>query len=325
LYVAVDLSIHGARFLSSEQTTFADVSLYYLHTFATLLEIFSTLAFLLASLRVLFHLNNHRELVALQMAGLSKKRLLFPFFLFASLLSLVGYANSQWFAPEASDISHTFMSAHKAKKKKRETSRVYSLSLEDDSNLVYQRFDPEKKELFDVFWIRTPHDIWHMKYLTVDPLRGRFVNHLTRNSQKQIEKSESFPARDFPEIPWDEEAILHKFVPPENRPLSTLFSQAVIASAERHGILAHLYYKLLAPLTPFLILLAISPLSLRFSRNHPLFLIAAVSLFSFISLKVILDGMLILGETQTLPASLAIFGPIAFLLAFLLPPFARMR
>lgn len=325
IYVIVDLSVHGVRFLSSGQTTFAELFVYYLRTLSGLLELFLTLTFLLASMRVLFDLNNHRELVALQMAGLSKKRLLSPFFYFAAFLSTVCFINSQWFAPDAIDTAHDFMSAHKTKKKKVKAGRVCSIPLEDDSELVYQSFDREKKELFDVFWVRTPNDIWHMKYLTVEPLRGRFVNHLTRNGKRQIEKSESYLNRDFPEIPWNEEAILHKFVPYDNRPIATLFSQAIIDSADRHSVLTHLYYKLLAPLMPFLVLFCIGPISLRFSRNHPLFLIAAASLFGFIALKVILDGMLILGETHVLPSLLAIFGPAALVLAFSLPSYVRMR
>ncbi|HSX10239.1 MAG TPA: LptF/LptG family permease [Chlamydiales bacterium] len=326
IYVVVDLSVHGVRFLSSGHTTFAEVSLYYFRTLAVLLDLFLTLTFLLATMRVLFDLNGHREIVALQMAGLSKKKLLVPFFVFAAFLSSLCYINSQWFSPDAQDVADAFMIAHRPQKKsKADKIHVYSISLEDDSELVYQSFDKAKKELFDVYWIRNPNDIWHMKNLRVDPLQGQFVNHLTRNSKKQLEKSESFTLRDFPELPWNEEATLQKFVPFENRPIATLCSQAIIDSAERRSILTHLSYKLLVPLMPFLVLFAIGPISTQFSRNRPVFLIAAFSLFGFISLKVILDGMLILGENQVLPAIVAIWGPIALVLAFSLPSFIKMR
>jgi lipopolysaccharide export system permease protein len=325
IYVVVDLSVHGVRFLSSGKTPLAEIALYYLRTFAVLLELFLTLTFLLATMRVLFDLNEHRELVALQMAGLSKKRLLAPFFLFAAFLSAICYLNSQWFSPDAQDVADAFMVAHKPKKKKKtESIHVYSVSLEDDSELVYQSFDQTRNELYDVFWIRTPNDIWHMKHLELAPLRGHYVNHLTRN-KKLLEKAESFVQKDFPELPWNQEAILQKFVPYENRPLLTLLFQGLTASAERRSVLSHLYYKLLVPLMPFLVLFAIGPISLHFSRHRPLFLITACALFGFIALKVILDGMLILGENQVLPALVAIFGPVALVLAFSLPKFARMR
>lgn len=325
IYVIVDLAIHGVRFISSEKTTCREVCFYYLQTFSALLELFLTLTFLLASMRVLFDLNEHRELVALQMAGLSRKRLLAPFFLFAAFISAICYINSQWFAPDAQDVADAFMIAHKPLPKKTKRIHVYSISLEDDSELVYQSFDREKQELFDVFWIRTPSDIWHMKYLEIAPLQGRFVNHLTRNHNKQLEKSESFILKNFPELPWDEGAILQKFVPFENRPISALLAASASDSAERPSVLSHLYYKLLVPLMPFLVLFAIGPISIHFSRNRPLFLIAAKALFGFIALKVILDGMLILGENQVLPAVIAICAPIVLVLAFSLPSFVRMK
>lgn len=323
IYVVVDLSVHGIRFLS--QSSFLEVTLFYLRSLSALLEFFFTLTFLLSTMRVLFDLNAHREVVALQMAGLSKKKLLLPFFLFAALLSAVSYLNSQFFAPEAQDTVEAFRDSHKLKKKKGETNHVYSISLEDDSELVYQKFDKEKRELYDVFWIRTPNDIWHMKFLEIDPLRGRYVHHLTRNQAKQMEKTESWIARDFSEIRWNEEAILHRFVPFANRPLSTLLVQACFDTAERSSVFSHLFYKILTPLMPLLVLFVIGPVSLRFSRTTPIFLITACSIFGFIALKVILDGMLILAENQVVPSVLAIFGPLIVFLSFSLPVYVRMR
>lgn len=321
IYVTVDLSVHGVKFFA--KSTFVEVAQYYLRTLATFFELFLSLAFLLAALRVLFDLNSHREMLALQMAGLSKKQLLTPFFLFATLLSSACYINTQWFAPGAQDTTLAFKGAHKEKKVKK--IFLYSVSLEDNSELVYQSFNEEKKELFDVFWIRTPKDIWHMKYLETTPVKGHFVHHLVQNDLRQIEKTESFLTKDFPEIAWDKEAFLHKYVPFESRSISTLLLQARNTGAERPSIFSHLYYKLLTPLTPLLILFAIGPICMRFARNRPFFLIAACAIFSFIALKVILDGMLILGENQVLPALVAIWSPLLLALCISTPSFIKMR
>jgi lipopolysaccharide export LptBFGC system permease protein LptF len=323
IYVIVDLSINGIDFLST--STLSSLSLYYLHTFSGLLELFLSLTFLLATMRVLFDLNSHREIVALQMAGLSKKRLLSPFFIFASFLSSLCYLNSQFLAPEAQDNTFAFKKEHKEKKKKKaEKTHVSSLSLSDNSEVVYLDFNEETKELFDLFWIKTPSDIWHMKTLRIDTLEGRFVNHLTRNDAKQFEKAESYESHFFPDLPWDNEVIVHKFIPFENRPLSTLLIQFLSDSAEKASVASHLYYKLLLPLMPFLVLFAVSPISMRYSRNLPLFLIASCAIFGFIGIKVVLDGMLILAENQVLPPSLALLAPCALLLALSLPNFAQM-
>ncbi len=320
VYIIADLSVHSTRFYG--KPTFSDISLYYLRIFATLMDLFLSLSFLLAILRVLFQMSGQGEFVALQMAGLSKKKLMRPFFLLAFFLSILGYVNSQWFAPHAREVTEGFYKPHK---KKTKATRVYSLSLEDESELVYQNFDKDKQEMFDVFWVKNPQDIWHMKYLQLESLTGRFVHHFTRNENQQLEKTESFALKELPEFRWNKEAILHKFIPFDQRPISTLFFQALNDSAEKAAIFTHLLYKLLVPLVPFFTLFAIAPISVYFSRYRPLLLIAASAIFGLISLKVILDGMLLLGETQVLPAWVAIGGPIALLLFFSLPRFVKMQ
>ncbi len=321
IYMVVDLSVHGVRFLS--KSSLIDVLHFYMYTFASLLELFLTLAFLMAALRVLFDLNAHREFTALQMAGISKKRLLSPFFLFAGILSSLVFINSEWVAPAAQEAIDTFKETHKGKKRKEE--HVYSISLKDHSELVYQNFDRGKKELFDVFWIRTPSDIWHMKHLQLEPLCGRFVTHFVRNEKNQMEKEASFERKKLPELLWDEKAILNRWTPIENRSISTLFTQAWIASSEQSSVHSHLFHKLLAPLVPFLILFAISPACMVFSRQNRPFFIAVCSIFGLIALKVVLDGMLVLGENQVLTPSLALIGPILLVLCLSTPSFLRMR
>ncbi len=189
IFVAVDLSVNSVRFFSSGKTLVEEIALYYLQNFAKHLELFFPLSFLMASMKVLLDLNSHRELVALQMAGLSKKKLLAPFFLFAAFLSIACYANSEWIAPDAQDAACKFKTAH-MKKQKKKREHVFNLTLEDGTELVYQKFDPLEKEFFDVFWLRAPDDVWHMKHLKIEtaPPLGRFVDHLSRTEEKRFEK-----------------------------------------------------------------------------------------------------------------------------------------
>jgi lipopolysaccharide export LptBFGC system permease protein LptF len=105
---------------------------------------------------------------------------------------------------------------------------------------------------------------------------------------------------------------LQRFVAYENRSLSTLFHQALSDSADKPNIFSHLHYKLALPLFPFLILLAIGPFSLKFSRSLPFFFFAACALFAFAALCTILDGMLILGENRVLSPFIAIWTPLLF-------------
>lgn len=326
MYVIIDLSVHGVRFLSIGKATFSEISLFYLHNFAMHLHLFMPIAFLLSILKVLLDLNSHNELVALQMAGLSKKILLRPFFLLATFLSLILYINNQWLAPDALDASDAFRSQHSKKRKKVKREHLYNLALDDDTELIYQSFDEKKKELFDVFWVKSANDIWHMKYLKIDAkhAKGRFVDRLQRNDQGQFEKTESFLEYSFRKLPWNEHTELERFVPFENRSLLTLLKQALTLSADRPRIFCHLHYKMALPLIPYFILIALSPVAMHFSRTRSSFLIVAISLLAFIGLMTILDGMLILGENRVIPGYLAIWGPIAIAFFATLRPFAKL-
>ncbi|MBU6446341.1 MAG: LptF/LptG family permease [Verrucomicrobia bacterium] len=322
VFIIVDLSAHGARFFS--KTGLGEILLYYFYTFSANLELFFGLVFLLAALRVLLDLAHHREVVALQMAGLSKKRFLAPFFLFAGCIALICLINSQWFAPHAGDVSAGFKTAYKPNRKP-STKKLYIVSLDDTTSIVYSCFDPRRQELIDVFWVRSPNEFWHMKSFSIDRREGYFVDHLMRDSAKLFAKTESFETRYFQEMPWNHEVILHRCIPYERRSLSTLFLQAWSKPADARVVFSHLYYKLVMPLLPFFILIGICPSVLRYTRNPPTLLIIALSIFVFLAFKSVMDGMLILGENQVLPSYVAIFFPVALILCANLPAFIRLR
>jgi len=297
-YVLVDLSIHGPK-LAARTNLF----LYYVYQFAAHLTLFSSLTFLLASLKVLLDLNGHLEFVALQTGTLSAKKLLLPFFWAAGALSLVCYANEQWFAPNSVAI---------ARKKQ---ASMHVVSLDDKSDLVYQRFDPVKKELVDVFWVRNSHDIWHMKTMSLKPVpTGHGVDHLVRT--KQLEKTESFEERVFEELPQIADS---PFIPLERRPISALWKQAV-----KPNVRSHLHSKLMMPLLPVLTLLVIAPFALTFSRKKTAGIFVALSLFGFVTLTTLCESLLILGENQVLPPLVAIWTPVWLILVLAMPRFVRL-
>jgi lipopolysaccharide export LptBFGC system permease protein LptF len=314
VYAIVDLSIHGIRFFSNTTTAWTEIFSYYIHNFAKHLELFFPLTFLLASLKVLLDFSAHHEFTALQMAGLSKRALLHPFFLLAGILALAAYGNSQWLTSEEEPLQTKALC--KIKKP------VHHLSLKDSSELVYQNFNRETKELSDVFWIKSNKEIWHMQSFL--PPVGSFVDRLQRNEQQVFEKIESFPTYTFQEIQFPEDARFEKFVSFENRPLCTLLLQSIKPTAEQKSVISHFHYKLATPLLPFFILFAIAPFAMHFSRTKSPFLLAAISLCAFIGFMTILDGMLIFGENQVLPGALAIWGLIACFCIPTLPRFMKL-
>lgn len=328
VYTTIDLSIHGVRFFSKTSVEWLAVLSYYFHSFASQLEFFFPFTLLLASLKVLTDLGLNHELTALQMAGLSKKKLTSPFFAFAAILCLISFAGGEWISPKAQKEIASFRSVHTKREKKKKSSHIFKTPLQDKSELIYQEFNESSHELFDVFWIKNSKDLWHIKFLWLDPEgikspRGRFADRFQRNRENKLEKTESHLGRTFPEIIFDSSIGLKTFVPIEDRPLSTLFQQAIKPSSETNSVRCHLHYKLASPLISLLILFAISPFAMSFSRSKSVFLLTAVSIFAFVGFITILDGMFILGENQVIAASLAIWGPIAFALLLFIPRFAK--
>ena len=324
LYTAIDLSINGIRFLSKDATSIIGILINYLRHFSKLFDLFSSFSFLLATLKVLIDLNTHRELSALQIAGISAKRLLMPFFLLAALLTIASYGNSQWISPNA---QQTIQGTQSKKRKSKTEGRIFSVDLEDGSELIYQMYCPEKEELFDVFWIRSPTDLWHIKYLKVHskPVQGRFAEHFTRNHHGIFEKTESFEHSIFPDLQCNSSASLQKFIPFEERPLLLLLQQAMAKGAEKQKSGAHLQYKLALPLIPFLMLFSIAPFAFRFSRGTFAFLFASCCFFAYVGLRTLLDALLILAENQVFSPFLAIWGPLAICFTVSLYFFSRLR
>jgi lipopolysaccharide export system permease protein len=311
IYAVVDLSMHSVRFFADGQAPFVAVARYYLSHFSAFLNLFFPLAFLLSSIRVLSDLSSHGEIVALQMAGLSAQRLLAPFTLFACALSLTAYVNAEWWAPDSLAVATTFREKHAPRHKRDAKAKVQTLPLTDRSELVFQAYDPVTETLHDVFWLRSSTEFWHMKTLTFSPLTAHYADRFIRG--RLVEKAESFETLPVPQLLLLPEDISNRTVPFEQRSLSQLIDWATSARAEASPAAAHLHYKLAVPLLPLLLLAWVAPYCLRFHRFKQTFLIALLALGSLFTLFTLLDGMLILAESQVLPSYLAIWGPLAAL------------
>ncbi len=323
IFTLLDLSIHGVRFFSHGLIGIIDIAIYYFYNFANYLEFFLPLTFLLGVLKVVLDLNTHNELVALQMAGLSRKKILVPFFIFAGLLTFVSYANQQWLAPKSQEFASGFRSKHTKRQKKADTPHLFSIPLEDKTELVYQEMNDN--ELFDVFWIKSSKDLWHMKFLKTGPsIEGRFVDRFQRTSEGKLEKTESFETKAFPDLVLDSDVHLQPFIPFENRPLSLLFTQALKQTSEKQNALCYLHHKLASPMLCFLVLILVTPFIMCFSRLKPLFLITASSLFVFVGFMTVLEGMFILAENHVISSFLAIWGPMLAAFAIGLPRFIKI-
>lgn len=322
LYILLDFAAHGVRFLSDQELSLPQILLFYCKRFSLQLPFFASFAWLLSTFKVFFDLTSHRESLALQMAGLSKKRLTLPAFFLAFLLQAGLVANFEWGVPQSSLDATSFR--RKYLKKREKKVPLYHVTLEDGSKLLYQHFDKDQNALFDVFWIQSPTHLWYMKWLSIRsfPPEGLFVDHFTKTPL--LEKSESFSSLLLPQIGKAASHLQEKLLPHEIRPLSTLFAQSRLSSIDSPKNSTYLHYKLLLSLLPFWIALAIPPFAGTFSRLCPTFLLLFISLASFITLCTILDASLILAENQITSGPLLLWSIGCFAFIGIAPFYKKM-
>lgn len=315
LYVIIDYSAHMQEFVTNKNLSIFRVLQYYLMHFFKRMDILFPLALLVGAIKVLCGLNTHRELLALQSAGLRLKKLLRPFFLVGLCATLFNLAINEFLVPFSLNTIDKFHDAYlRHSFRGMRTEPLHVMHLDDHSKLVYQYYDAAREAFFDVIWIRNPNDIWRMKYLQIDPEhpQGLWVDHLERN-EGFFEKSESENNRIFTELKWNEDMPRRGYIPFENRSLTDLWKllkkDPLLSLYQRQEVITQLLFKLVMPLLGILVVLAIAPFCITYSKNLSQFLLYAVGIFSFVALIAMMDAMVILGESNTFSPYIAILAP----------------
>jgi lipopolysaccharide export LptBFGC system permease protein LptF len=200
---------------------------------------------------------------------------------------------------------------------KQEPNAINVILLKDSTKMIY--LQEKDNILFDVFWINSFKNIWHIKYLKTDtkyPI-GKYVDHFIKSDDGKLEKQESFPSYTFKQMVLKKE---NNDVDLKSLPLSTLikkwYFQEFSSRQKKTDLLSQLNYKLALALTPLLIPLAAIPFCLRFSRNISIFSITSIALFMFILFFTTMDASLILAENQVLPSFFIIWLPMVLFFTF---------
>ncbi|OGN60091.1 MAG: hypothetical protein A3F40_02260 [Chlamydiae bacterium RIFCSPHIGHO2_12_FULL_27_8] len=257
-------------------------------------------------------MNIHHELTALRMAGISSRLLSRPVLILAILFSCISYINLQFFYPGALNFKNNFKDTY-IKKTKYKNLHPNVIYLNDNSKLVFQKFNRNKKKLFDVFFIKNNEDIYHAKYLDLNssPPIGKFVDFLSRKDS-YFEKINSFDEYEFTEINI-QNGQYSLFIPYLNRSISMLLSQyknLSFSKKDKIEILSYLNYKLAMPLLSVLLIIFVFPSLLHFSKNISIFFICAISIFGYIIFHTVMDSALILAENSLFSPYVIIWSPI---------------
>ncbi len=328
LYVLIDYSAH-ARLFHEKSISFFKIFLYYIFQFTKRAEVLIPVALMVATIKVLTTANQRREVVALVTCGVPLKRILYPFLLAAAFSALLLYANYEFLHPFSLNRISSFEEHYfKDRGSARTRQKVNALTLADGSLLLYQSYDQEKKEFFDVFWMRTPDTILRIQSLLphADIPSGKYVDFLNRTATGEMIKQSSIELAFFPDMHFDSHALFNAVHPPRMQSITQLTRQ-LVGKQTGYGmgkmtdkeaeLTTFFYYKLTMPLICFLSILGPAFYCLIFTRNLPVFFIYAVSLASIVIFLTCVNASVICGQNQLLPPLLAILLPYGVCFSFI--------
>ncbi|NGX45048.1 MAG: hypothetical protein K940chlam2_00188 [Chlamydiae bacterium] len=323
LYVVVDYSAHMQDFIKGKSLSLSNLFLYYCFQFVKRADILLPLALIVSSIRLLLTLNLNKELLAFQSAGLSWKKLLRPFYFVALSSTLVIAAFNQFALPSSLNFIDKFYDTHlRHSHRGNRSDPLHVIHLEDHSKLVYQYYDSARQAFFDVVWMRSPDELWRIKYLQADPNNpiGEYVDHLVRTDEGHFEKRSSFDTLLFRDLKWRSDLPRKGFIPFENRSITSLYhmlkEDQQLSAYQSNELLTQILYKSVMPLLAPLVLICCAPFCIRYGRQLPQLLIYALSIFGFVGFIALMDAAVILGENATISPYLAIFFPFSLITLF---------
>ena len=316
LFVLLDYAIHFRELITNAKVSFSIVFFYYLCHLSKYLAILLPLSLLIASIKVLTTMNEKRELLALLAGGLSKKRLILPFLITAGCISLLLLANFEFFTPRALAIIDAF-DMKTLKRSSHKEPRLYTVPLEDGSNLYYSKRSLKEMALFDVYWIESLDSIWRIKSLKLlsNGPEAYFVDHLTRDLDNNLVLQSSNEFLPMPQMRIETLARTNFFIPFQARPISELI--ALKNSSLRYHVQSksviktQLYHKLLTPLIALTAVLIVVRTCMRYKRDSNSLKIYALSFFGFMMLSALINATTIIGEADLIDPIIALLIPTA--------------
>ena len=310
IFCCIDLSTNGVAYLL-RNAKIGEFTLYYLQQLVHFLDLFLPLSFLLSTIVVLTQKSTRQELTALQMAGISKKKIALPFYFFAALLFFLSLVNYQWILPKATIAMENFQVKYAKHPERKKGNMLFSSLLPDGSKMVFTK---KEDNLEDVYWIRSFDEIWHFTTLDIEKSLAFFADKYVRGEQGIVK--EAF----FSEykLPFSPAFLKNISLPPQQRSLFSLAKQSLLQTfpslREKASVLSHLHQKLSSSFLSFLILFALFPFCTNFERKKKIFLLFAMSLFFFVCFRMITDAVMIFAENNAYSPSTLLWMP--YLLSF---------
>lgn len=251
----------------------------YLGLFFYRFEYFSPLAFLLALSVTSYTQRESQEQLSMEIAGISKQKLLLPALCLSIIIAGAGFVTNQWLIPNT-----FYLIEKKAKQKKIKDDLSFTVKPLENGEIIAYRTDDEG--LQDFYWIKSTSEIWYA------PLAKETDDLYSAKKAYHLEQSKSGG--------WDEIATVenHLFTKPSENCFvqspsvnvlslsnyrSALKDPVQVARLDKRILQTLFYYKLANPLSTLFLL----PLffgffyTLAFRKELSFYLFLGLSLFLF--------------------------------------------
>ncbi len=322
LYALIDYASHTGTFHHHHsRLSFQELLLFYASEFFRRADVLIPLALLIGTARTLTTMNVHHELLALQAAGVSLRKLMRPFIWVGLSGVLFLYGATEWVQPFALRQERKIEDKHTYEQSavKNLQTKVNYLKLEDGSTLLFQFFDKPAKTFYDLIWIRSPDEFIRMKSLTAEALpKGTYVENLVRK-KGNLTLSQRYPEKTFADLKFSSERLIETVTPPEERQISELLTQinpsGFESEKEAHHLAVFLHKMILPWLALFAVLIVIPP-SIQVVRDLNVFSIYAVSLFALVFVYIAVNAGTTLAERQVMNPYYALLLPFTILFSF---------
>lgn len=278
LFVLTDLMGHVQELVDHH----SNVSMwteYYISLLSIRFDTLVPFSLLISTTLLLTSISKKNEMIPLLNGGLSISRQIRPFFMVAFIAMFLMWSNAQWFYPSAVK-SYDYIKETDFGKEKLSTAdlqKMGTIYLQDGSKLFFQKSDPAKQKLYDVFWISNSGTILHIEelsYVDNQPPEGILVDIIERSPSNIATKTKSYQKTTLNEIQLSQKDVDMATLPPKHLSITELFAMTIRtfhSSGEKaNDIFIMLMLKLLSPLTCLLAIIVPIPYCLSFQREkHP--------------------------------------------------------
>jgi len=276
LFICIDLITHIKELLDPT-TRWRTWIIYYACMLSYRLDILLPFAVATATSLLLPRLIRNNELTPLFNAGLALKTISRPFFVVAACCSILLLTNTQYIFPHALQRFHAISASSFGRKKiSSHLDKMGVILCKDGSRLFFGCHFSKKRQLKDVFWVRTPDCIFHIEqlnYFADRPVESYGIDVIERTPNNDMKKTASYPYCEIPDLMLTPKEIKTAASDPKELSISQLaflvprFGNSLSERASEARTL--LFQKLLSPLLALLAFLFPAPLCLRFERRFP--------------------------------------------------------